>query len=413
MATLNFYLDKPDKEGKCPILMTYLANGKKFRHSVKYKTFPGQWLTKKQQIRVIEKEDQFVNSHLDSLNSIITDAQKESLLIYNKINFDFVREKFSGALDKKEVKQAGVKQKDFIGYFNEYIEVAAGKIKPLTIKRYIATLNHLLAFRKVKRFELSFERMDSEFYEKFVNYLTVDRNLLNNSVGGYVKVVKSFLNFATDKGYNKTGLQYKKFKVFKEESDLIYLTEAEVMKLVYLEEGMTERLRIVRDNFCFACFTGLRYSDISILKPENIKEGVVLVKTEKTKDFLQIPLNRFAKEVLARNNGHLPKLASNQKTNDALKELGKLAGLNEMVHIIKYRGIEKVEFLEPKYNFIGTHTARRTFVTLCLEKGMRPEVVMSITGHKDYKSFKKYIKLTDKVKSVEMNKIWETNLFVA
>lgn len=331
--------------------MTYLANGKKFRHSVKYKTFPGQWLTKKQQIKVIEKEDQFINSHLDGLNSIITDAQKESLLIYNQINYEFVREKFYEALDKKETKQTAVKQKDFIGYFNEYIIAAEGKIKPLTIKRYIATLNHLLAFRKVKRYELGFERMNSEFYEKFVNYLTVERNLLNNSVGGYVKVVKSFLNFATDKGYNKAGLQFKKFKVFKEESDLIYLTEDEVMKLVYVEEGMTERLSIVRDNFCFACFTGLRYSDISILKPENVKEDCLLIKTEKTRDFLQIPLNRFAKSILARNNGHLPKLASNQKTNDALKELGKLATINEMIHIVKYRCVDKVEFLEPKYNF--------------------------------------------------------------
>ncbi|MGI4751272.1 MAG: hypothetical protein ACRYFB_11610 [Janthinobacterium lividum] len=124
-------------------------------------------------------------------------------------------------------------------------------------------------------------------------------------------------------------------------------------------------------------------------------------------------MNRFAKEILNRNGGSLPKMASNQKTNDYLKELGELAEINEMVHIVKYRGVEKVEFLEPKYKFICTHTARRTFVTLCLEKGMRPETVMSITGHKDYKTFKKYIKLTDKVKMIEMNKIWGADMRIA
>jgi integrase len=116
---------------------------------------------------------------------------------------------------------------------------------------------------------------------------------------------------------------------------------------------------------------------------------------------------------LIRNGGRLPKLYSNQKTNQYLKDIGQLAGLTESVLIVKYRGIEKVEFLEPKYKFIGTHTARRTFVTLCLEKGMRPETVMSITGHKDYKTFKKYIKLTDKVKLVEMNNIWSKKLYIA
>ena len=90
-----------------------------------------------------------------------------------------------------------------------------------------------------------------------------------------------------------------------------------------------------------------------------------------------------------------------------------MAEINESVIVTKYRGLEKVEFLEPKYNFISSHTARRTFVTLSLEKGMRPETVMSITGHKDYKTFKKYIKLTDKVKMNEMNQIWSKNLYIA
>lgn len=73
---------------------------------------------------------------------------------------------------------------------------------------------------------------------------------------------------------------------------------------------------------------------------------------------------------------------------------------------IKYRGSERIENALPKHDIITTHTARRTFVPLSLEKGMRPETVMAITGHKDYKTFKKYIKITSKVKNVEMNQIW-------
>ncbi len=65
MATTNFYLDKADKEGKCFILMTYLAQGQKFRHSVKLKVLPTQWVKRKQRVKELNKLDQLTNSHLD------------------------------------------------------------------------------------------------------------------------------------------------------------------------------------------------------------------------------------------------------------------------------------------------------------------------------------------------------------
>ena len=52
---------------------------------------------------------------------------------------------------------------------------------------------------------------------------------------------------------------------------------------------------------------------------------------------------------------------------------------------------------QPKHELLCTHTARRTFVTLALEGGMRPETLMRITGHKDYKMLHRYLKITDAV----------------
>ena len=69
-------------------------------------------------------------------------------------------------------------------------------------------------------------------------------------------------------------------------------------------------------------------------------------------------------------------------------------------------GKERIEEVIPKYNRISTHTARRTFITISLDKGMRPEIVMSITGHKSYSSFKKYIKLSNYSRQEAMMKTW-------
>lgn len=141
------------------------------------------------------------------------------------------------------------------------------------------------------------------------------------------------------------------------------------------------------------------------------------MRVAKTKDILRIPLNVYAKEILSKyfgfgNDKPLPSISS-QKTNKHLKEICSLARIDEPVTVVTYRGAERIERTLPKYELVGTHTARRTFVILLLEKGMRPEIVMEITGHKDYRTFKKYIKISSNVKATEMNKAWSRKPSVA
>ncbi len=81
MATLNFYLDTADKNGRSFIQMTYLANGQEFRHSVKIKITPNEWLASKQRLKGKQQDDEFVNAHLNSLEEVIRKAERECLLI--------------------------------------------------------------------------------------------------------------------------------------------------------------------------------------------------------------------------------------------------------------------------------------------------------------------------------------------
>ena len=215
------------------------------------------------------------------------------------------------------------------------------------------------------------------------------------------------MSWAFEMGYHQTT-EYRRFKVWREETDIIYLSEEELMKLFEYDLKEGSSFEKVRDVFCFGCFTGQRFSDIAGFKFDNVKNGSWFVRTVKTKDPLEIPLNKYALEIIDKykERGQNMPVMSNQKTNEYLKGICELVEINEPIINIKYRGSERIENAMPKYDFITTHTARRTFVTLSLEKGMRPETVMAITGHKDYKTFKKYIKITSKVKGVEMNQIW-------
>ena len=72
---------------------------------------------------------------------------------------------------------------------------------------------------------------------------------------------------------------------------------------------------------------------------------------------------------------------SNQKYNSHLKEVGKLAGMTGDWIPEKQRGRTKTREVCPKYKLLTSHVARRTFVTMCLSKGMSPEDIRAVSGH--------------------------------
>lgn len=153
MATVNFYLDKADKQGKSFILMTYLATGQKFRYSIKLKATPDQWIKKKQRLKEANREDRLINSHLDKLEGFIKDAQTHSLLFNHEINFGFVKQMFFESLGGKREKRTS-----FIESFEEYISLSKTTKKSKTTERYVTCFKHIKEFGRIKRYELTFEK---------------------------------------------------------------------------------------------------------------------------------------------------------------------------------------------------------------------------------------------------------------
>ncbi len=144
------------------------------------------------------------------------------------------------------------------------------------------------------------------------------------------------------------------------------------------------------------------------MKREHIKQDEIKLTVKKTKEPLTIPLTPFSKAILEKYEAlHRPlPVISNQKLNDYVKELCHLAGITEPIEIVRFRGTKREAITYPKYELIGVHTGRKTFSTLSLEKGMSAEEVMTITGHRDYQSFKRYVKVTEQRKKIVMLKAW-------
>lgn len=226
--------------------------------------------------------------------------------------------------------------------------------------------------------------------------------------------MKAYLNWATRKKYN-TKLDFKDFPRSREEVDFIILKEDELFKIYRHDftEKTDKNFELVRDVFCFTCFTGLRYSDLKGLKQENIVNGSthLIIKMQKTRRNVKVPLNQYAKEILKKyeddeNGEYCFEVFQNPVMNRYLKEIGEMLAINDTTTLTSFRGGQKIEDTQPKYKFITCHTARRTFITLSLQKGMRQEVVMKIVGQKDIRTMMKYVKLVEDVLDEEMDKAW-------
>jgi integrase len=145
-----------------------------------------------------------------------------------------------------------------------------------------------------------------------------------------------------------------------------------------------------------------------LMRREHIKRLEIKLTIRKTKEPSVVPLNKYSMDILNKYKElaiPLP-MISNQKFNKYIKELCKMAEINDPVEIIRYKGATKQSTFYRKHEIISAHTGRKTFATLSLEKGIPAETVMKITGHSDYKSFQRYVKVTEERKRNEMQKAW-------
>jgi integrase len=409
MATIKFYLKDDDKNGESLIMLTYQKSGKKFRHSTKIKIPPAHW--KGQRIKSQYSNSAELNSILDDRENIIKEIERESLFRKEDYSIELIKRKFELRIGRFS------NESEFFKLYEKFIEDSKEKRKPATIRAYVTTRNTLLDFQENKTIEVNFKTINPIFYGQLMDYLIKDKKFLNNTAGKHIKTLKTFLNYAIEQGYTDCNFNLKKFKVIQEDVDIVYLTNDELTRLYNLK-GLKKHLESVKDYFCFCCYTGIRFSDFEKITNSNIKEDYLELRTEKTKAYLRIPLNVYAKEILKKYQNQIderpfPNVISNQKTNEYIKDIAEIAEIDEIIELEKYSGSTKKIIKERKYDLISTHTARRTFVTLSLEKGIRAEIVMAMTGHKDYKTFKKYIKITESVMQSEMNRVWNKPLLKA
>ncbi|GAB3689166.1 hypothetical protein GCM10027592_05180 [Spirosoma flavus] len=243
---------------------------------------------------------------------------------------------------------------------------------------------------------IDYDAYNLTFYHSFKIWLT-NRGLTLNYVGCLLKNLKILLKQAHADGlHTNTIFQHRDFRKFSEDVDSVYLSDDELTTIFTLNLTATPGLDRARDLFLIGCYTGLRFSDFSELRPENITHSgrTLTCRTQKTAERVVIPLNSKVRAILEKYNGVPPQPISNQRLNEHLKELGKRAGIKERVEITRTEGgSRKTRYVE-KWELIGTHTARRSFATNAYLAKVDPIQIMKITGHRSEKMLLRYIKVS-------------------
>ncbi|WP_405610837.1 tyrosine-type recombinase/integrase [Polaribacter sp. Asnod1-A03] len=408
---VSFHLrkDKANKEGLMPVRMLITAKDCKIFKVIKGVNCKEYFWDKRSERLNPPRKNSPYNYHIE-YNKIIDEREDEikklfRYMLLNNINptKDYILEKLENGLDKVNLTH------EFFPTFEEFKDSSKSTKTARTIKSYVTTINFLKDFESYSGIRLLFDSIDSTFFEKLQDYTFTERKNKNSYFAFIIKVLKTFMNWSLDKEYHN-NLKYKKFKAKEDETEIIYLTMDELMKL-YNHDFESPRLNQVRDMYVFNSVTGLRISDYKALKPSNVKKDYLLITVQKTKAInTKIPLNKFSREILERYKDtiHEPlPVISDQKLNKYIKECCKIVEIDTMITKTRYVGQKRIEKTVPKYELITSHTARKTFVTNSLILGMKEMVVRNITGHKKEESFRRYVKIADDFKRKEMDNTWD------
>jgi integrase len=305
---------------------------------------------------------------------------------------------------------------DFFYQLDDYIKTKRRKVSAGMIRTYNVVKERLLAFQKCRKVKISFDSFDFNFYDSLVNYLTYDhthrrrnitiRGLKRNSVGTTIKQLRIFLR---DRMRRKIilSIDLTDFKILDEETDAIYHTVAEIRMLYNVDLTAHPQWGRFRDMFVLGCYTGLRFSDFSAIRPEDIRQGMLYKKQGKSDHWVVVPLRPEAHDILVnRFNKRVPK-TTNEELNRHIKKVARLAGIDTPIKASYKRGNQDIVSTKPKYAWITTHTCRRSFCTNEFLAGTPPELTMKISGHKSLKDFYKYIRIRPEEAGRKIQEIWE------
>lgn len=341
-----------------------------------------------------------------------------------KMNFVELQSKLSALVDRPDRKAdmtgkvQNIHKETLNGFIDQFVEDCESgvrlspkrqKLKPSSIGSYKTTKGYLMKFQEQSKKILTLKDFSQTDIDKFSDFLIIDEEFAMNTHAKSMMDLLQIIKYAVKlKKIPAAKLVELEFDTRREETDSIYLAENEILQLLEINEFDDQVHEHVRDVFVVGCFTAMRFSDYSTIDPSAIRNNRLEFVQKKTGNKVTIPIHPVVNMILKKYDNALPKVPKNNEFNRIIKLVGeKLPCLHVPFTKQVTYGRERKELVDMKFNYLQTHTARRSFCSNEYLKGTDPLIIMSISGHKSHKSFMRYIKVSGDQFADKLEKIWE------
>lgn len=347
-----------NREGKYPIYIRVRIEGKRYKTSTGLHAKESEWDVKGGCYK--GSKSSLDNCSLNNELLKIINYLNEQRSIGTTIDIELVKSFYA-------VKDKG----DFYEYFETYCKKRFIDLAEGTQKHYELLGRRLKEFKK----QIRFSDFTLNFIEKFDKYLRTQIESGTHGTFSRHKNLKTVLLSAHKQGLIKYN-PYVDFKLARGKSKYGSLTEEEITlieEVVLPLEENGESLDVSRDMFLFACYTGLRCSDVQQLSKEHILKKHIKLKMDKTKDFVEVPITAKAKAILQKYAGDRKRIfpsRTNQCLNRHLKTIAELCEIDQTITF---------------------HLGRHSCATILANAGVNLFIIMKILGHKDIKTTQIYV----------------------
>ena len=418
MATVNFLYRSKRESGFLTLRLLYTDDSVNYAISAKTKLevskkyWTKQHNTKSRDITIsnlrketYEELNRIDNHIIKEFHNTLAPAQVTKQLLAQ-----WVENYYSPDKGVKEIPTHLIK---FIDYFLEQKRI---DLRPGSLQKYKVIKHKLERFEKSLKKTILISDVNEDFKHLFHTYCKGE-NYSSNTISKELASIKTFCKFARSKGL-EVHRELDELKLNKEKTDTIYLSFEEIKQI---ETAHLDKPHLInaREWLIISCFTGQRISDFMRFTKKMIRiengDTFIEFKQKKTGKLMTIPLTKEVQAVLDNNDGEFPASISDQHYNRHVKEVCKIAEIDEEVYGGKSINVSnnpaenqfrKVQGLYPKHELVASHIGRRSFATN--HYGTVPTTLLIyMTGHSSEAMFLNYIGKSNKDMALEAAKYFK------
>ena len=276
-----------------------------------------------------------------------------------------------------------------------------------TVKKYQVLKSKMLQYESYLGKKIQVKDVGRKFAEKLEEYWLNEDRLSKNTTGRYLVHLKTVCLWGGKDLELQTHSTLKEIQGYSDEAAKVFLSFDE-LETIANTSFTRPALENARDWLIIGCYTGQRVSDLLSLTSKNIRSvngiEIIELRQKKTRKDVVIPMHPIIKNTLEKYKGEFPYKISDQRFNEYLKDVCKLAGIDQPTE-----GMSKIDIDEdnnaipknkhrwrkrqgifPKCELVSSHVCRRSYATNFYGE-MPTSWLLSITGHSTEKQFLEYV----------------------